>query len=275
MKLLFIPFLLILFTGCHGTIAAFNESIKYDRYEQAAIRLERCANRANYETESNECKECKECKKMIEEFTSTGLPLAEAIKKDYEAKKEIIRLTGFRESNNPWDKLSLALAIQDGIIKEAYLDESSTLTKQAFFGFGECAKQSNSSCMTQYAQMIIYGMGTLTKNEKESAENKAIYWLNLAARFGDEGARNALISLEKKIPTPDLSMEKLQKDANYIATQGYKAKQRAAEIQAYYSSQMLNETRRANFISSMNSFFPETVNCTSSTVGGYTYTNCR
>lgn len=271
-----ISLLLIVLIGCalkFNRIADVNNSLERKNYAQAAVRLEKCANFG---------RDSKQCQKIIEKLKKSDLPIADAIKKDYEEKianiereKEQARIGALRKSDNPWDKLSLALDIQAGVVKEAYPKEDISLIEQAFFGFGECAKRTNPSCMTQYAQMILYGMDILPQEGKKSAREKALYWLNLSARYGNENARRLLISIEENIPTPDLSMELLQKAANAIARDDIKSREEAEIRQSYYNSQMIQETRRANFISSMNYFFPKTVNCTTNSIGAYTYTNCR
>lgn len=275
-RLLCIFLILIGLTGCalrYNRIADYRNSVENRRYAQASVRLERCANFG---------RDSKECSNILEELKKSGLPIVDAIRKDHEAKIEEIekakkkaRINALRESDNPWDKLSLAIDIQSGVVEEAYPKEDMALIEQAFFGFGECAKQTNPSCMTQYAQMILYGMDILPQEKKRSAREKALYWLNLSARYGDEDARRLLITLEENIPTPDLSMENLQKTANSIAIDDMEARKEAERRQSYYNSQMLQETRRTNFISSMSYFFPRTVNCTTNSIGAYTYTNCR
>ncbi|OGR01457.1 MAG: hypothetical protein A2511_00875 [Deltaproteobacteria bacterium RIFOXYD12_FULL_50_9] len=273
---LFVFIIFIALTGCalnNNKLADFNYSLKNRNYAQAAVRLERCADFG---------RDSKKCQNLLNELKSSDLLLVGAIQKYHEEQikklqqeKEKNRVNALRKSNNPWDKLSLALDIQAGVVEKAYPEEDSRLIEQAFFSFGKCAKQTNPSCMTQYAQMILYGMSILPPEEKKSAREKALYWLNLSARYGNENARRLLITLEENIPTPDLSMESLQKAAISIARDDLEAMKEAERRQSYYNSQMLQETNQANFISSMNYFFPKTVNCTTNSLGAYTYTNCQ
>ena len=275
MNRLYIILLIFFLAGCplkYNRLADFNSSLYSENYQQAAERLKRCANFG---------RDSKQCQKILDRLNESNLPIVEALRREHEAEKELIseeskkaRLIALRNSKNPWDKLSLALEIQAGNIIEAYPNEDVKLIEQAFFGFGECAKQNEPPCMTQYAQMILYGIDNLAPDEVKSAKEKALYWLKLSARYGNENSRRLLISLQEEIPTPDLSMEQLQKDAIYIAKQANEERIKAENEQKYYNKQMLNEARRANFIASMNAFFPRTVRCTTSSFGRYTYVNC-
>lgn len=268
--------LLFFVSGCqpNSKYSSYLDSVTRRNYSQAAIRLERCAGRPMG-------RDPELCEDLITRFNKTGLSLEEAIRLEYEREleerarqEEQSRIAGLRASRDPWDKLILAVDIQAGIVKAEYTGEDADLIQKAFFGFGKCAKQGKPACMTQYAQMILYGTGELTSEEKESAKEKVKYWLTLAARYGDQIARKLLISIEEEIPTPDLSMEQLQKDANTIARRYAEERIIMEKKQAYYNERMLNEVERTNFINSMNTFFPKTVNCTSQSIGGTTYTNC-
>jgi hypothetical protein len=270
--------LLIVLSGCalkNNKLFDYQISVKNQNYRQAAVRLERCS-------EFPIGRDSKECRNILERLKKSDLPLADAIKKDNEEKlknrkkeEEKARISALRKSDDPWDRLSLALEIQEGTVEEAYPEEDKELIEKAFFGFGECSKQINPACMTQYAQMILYGIDALSEENKQSAREKALYWLNLSARYGNEDARRLLINLEETIPTPDLSMESLQKTANSVVLADMESRKAAERRQSYFNSQMLQESRRANFISSMRYFFPRKVNCTTTKIGAYTYTNCR
>ena len=263
-------------TGCgyrYNTLWDYQMSVQQRMYGQAAIRLDRCA---SYGSQSEQCND------ILNKLKKTGLPLPEAIRQDHEAslrakeqEKKTAYFNSLRRSTNPWDQMLLVAEIQKGGLKEDYPKEIDTLIEKAFFGFGECAKQADPPCMTQYGQMIMYGMDALSDDKKQSARQKALYWLNLSARYGNEDARRLLLTLEENIPSPDLSMESLQKAANSIAKDDIKARKEAERRQAYYNSEMLREIKRANYIASMNSFFPRTVNCTANNMGVYTYINCR
>jgi TPR repeat protein len=277
--------MIIALSGClakrfiNNNLVDYNYSVRGKNYAQAAIRLERCASLSS---------DSRECRNIRDGLLKSGLPLADAIKKDHEKKlaidqkekeiaeksEEVRRIKSLRDSNNPWDNLSLALEIQAGTVEKISPDEDKKLIEKAFFGFGECAKQTNPACMTQYAQMILYGIDFLPEDKKKSASEKALYWLKLSARYGNEGARRLLISLEQDIPTPDLSMEILQKEANAIAVAEMDARKLSEKQRLDFSAQMVQEAKRANFISSMRYFFPKAVNCTSTKIGSYTYTNC-
>jgi hypothetical protein len=188
-------------------------------------------------------------------------------------------IQSLRESNSPWDKLRLALEIQNGTIPEDSPQEANRAMSDAFFGFGDCAKNADPQCMSQYASMILQSSEALSIERQKEAEDKALYWLKLSARYGNDGARKMLIKLGRAIPSPDLAMENLQEEANLIAEAGQmrelELREKALSQQAYYQSQLLIEARRANFINAMNSFLPRTVNCSSSAIGSYTYTRCH
>lgn len=187
-------------------------------------------------------------------------------------------IQSLRESNSPWDKLRLALEIQNGTIPEDSPQEANRAMSDAFFGFGDCAKNADPQCMSQYASMIIQGSEALSIEQQEVAEDTAMYWLKLSARYGNDEARKMLLRLGRAIPSPDLAMENLQEEANSIAEAGQmralELREKAQRQQAYYQEQLLIEAQRANFINAMNSFLPRTVSCSSNTIGSYTYTQC-
>ncbi len=235
----------LLISGCgNRTIAHIDESISNGNYSQAAIRLERCVKYPGADQEK--------CREWLSSIDANGLSVSEGL-----------RIKVLRESSNPWDKLALASYIQAGKVKPIYPNEINILIEDAFFGFGECAKTANADCMAQYAKMILAGHDTLPDQDKLEAKEKAAYWLNLAARYGNEEARKNLISQGKDIPSPDLAMEDLQKTANKIAAGNLVAQRQALALQ-----------RQHNFSMYMQTLLPKTLNCTSNSVGTYTYTNC-
>ena len=268
--------IIITFTGCshmRNNLRYYNASVASGNYRQAAERLERCANSGS---------DSVACRSILQELKIYNLPTALAIAKQQDEKrdalkkeKELKRIGNLRNSKNPWDLMSLALEIQAGKISSAYPGEDSALVQQSFFEFGNCAKKNDPACMSQYAQMILYGMNALPSEKLKTTKEKALYWLNLSARYGNENARRLLLELEEPIPTPDLAMEMLQRSANSIAQENILARKEAENRQASYNAQMLEETRRQNFIMSINAFFPKTVNCVSNKIGSYTYTNCN
>ena len=260
----------------YGTYSEMQHSLNKGNYSQAAERLERCAKKGVDPL-------CRDLMSRLEEskLSSKEFFIAEK-RRELELQKaqhELARIQSLRESTNPWDKLRLALEIQNGTIKEGYPEEANQAMSEAFFGFGDCAKNADPHCMSQYASMILQGSEALAPEQQEGAKGKAIYWLNLAARYGNDEARKMLIRMSKDIPSPDLAMENLQEEANSIAESGITRElellEKTKKQQAYYQSQLLIEAKRANFINAMNSFFPRTVSCSSTTFGSYTYTSCN
>ena len=246
----------------NNTLDSYNESLAAGNKLQASERLRRCANSG---PDKEKCAVIQESlrKKAIEDKQREKIEL------------EIKRIETLRVSTNPWDNISLAMEIQAGHIDKAYANEDTVLIKKSFYGFGVCAKNNDPSCMSQYAQMILLGMDSLPKENLSSTKAKALYWLNLSARYGNENARRSLLELEEPIPTPDLSMEILQKDANSLAKETILASRESERRQSYYNSQMLEEKKRQNLIASFNNFFPKIVSCTSNKVGSYVFTNCN
>ncbi|MEX2492744.1 MAG: hypothetical protein WD425_13385 [Nitrospirales bacterium] len=267
-----------LLSGCtrYGTYQEIQDSLSYGDYSQAAERLRRCVKKGSDSR----------CSDLLARFQESGQTSKAFFEEEQRRKlslewenKKLAWLQSLRESNSPWDKLRLALEIQNGTIPEDSPQEANQVMSDAFFGFGECAKNADPNCMSQYASMIIQASETLTPEQQESAKDKAMYWLNLAARYGNDEARKMLIRLSREIPSPDLAMENLQVEANSIAEKGQMRelalREKAQRQQAYYQSQLLIEARRANFINAMNSFLPRTVSCSSNTIGSYTYTQCH
>lgn len=268
-----------LLSGCHGTYNDVQYSLSKGNYSKAAERLRRCVWRGTDTRCSDLMARIQESGQPIYEFL-----LAEEIEKArreaaLQAENERLAwIQSLRESNSPWDKLRLALEIQNGTIPEDSPQEANRAMSDAFFGFGDCAKNADPQCMSQYASMIMQSSESLAIEQQEVAEDKAMYWLKLSARYGNDEARKMLLHLGRALPSPDLAMENLQEQANLIAEAGQmlelELREKAQRQQAYYQSQLLIEARRANFINMMNSFLPRTVSCSSNTIGSYTYTQC-
>ncbi len=274
----FCIFSAFMFGGCRHyenyDMGAYEESLAAGHYEQAEERLRRCMHSSNHDKEN--------CIKLNEDLRKYNLPFKDALIK-YEAEKnkqdqivlERYRVDSLRSSESPWDMLILTLEIQAGKIKEAYQGEQFVILEKSFFGFGVCAKENNPECMSQYAKMILLGTEMLPDDKKSEAKKKALYWLNLSARYGNEHARMQLLNIEENIPTPDLAMEILQRDANNLAKRSNAQRLEMARVQEYYNSQMLSEVRLQNFQLALNKFFPKTVSCVSNSSGIFTYTNCQ
>lgn len=246
----------LLISGCsHRTLAHVEISLANGNYQQAGIRLERCAKWPG--------KDKVACQAKLDRASQKGLSVDDFLR----GEREELRIAELRASASPWDKLLLALELQSGTIKEALPNEVEILIEDAFFGFGECAKAADDDCMAQYAKMILAGYAILSDKEKLDAEEKAIYWLNLAARYGNEEARKSLISLEVDIPSPDLAMENLQETANSIASGRLIIQRKALAFQ-------IAAEKRHRYDVLMQSLLPKMISCTSNSVGGYTYTNC-
>jgi TPR repeat protein len=183
-------------------------------------------------------------------------------------------LAKMRASKNPWDKYLLFSALSAGTIEPLDPDEITRTAREAFAGFGECAKETDPSCMDMYGELILRGADTLDAKGKTEARRKALYWLTLAARYGYEPARKVLVSEGADIPTPDLAMEKLQKEANNIAMNTQISAERIARDKAARDYELIRETRRQTEQMIWANLFPKMVNCTSNKIGSYTYTNC-
>lgn len=247
---------------------------------RASIHLERCAKNGLIGKVTTTKKQ-KECIELLEKIETVGTTpdqyfrdiynVAEAAKK---RKLELERLEEMRNSQNPWELLTLATEISNNKIDEKYTGESFDIFKKSFFLFGDCAKESDHNCMTQYAKMILIGIEDIDENSKKLAEKNAVYWLNIAARYGNTEARKHLIILEKDIPTPDLAMEQLQKEANNIAKDTVDSQRELAHKQYLLLLEQQETKSRQEYANMMRSFFPKTVNCTSNRIGSTTYTNC-
>jgi hypothetical protein len=248
-----------LLSGCHGTYTDVQQSLSIRNYSQAAERLRRCVRKG---TDTR----CSDLMGRIQESgqTAWGFLLAEAREKErresalHAENKRLAWIQSLRESTSPWDKLRLALEIQNGTIPEDSPQEANRAMSDAFFGFGDCAKNADPQCMSQYASMILESSEALSIEQQEVAEDKAMYWLKLSARYGNDEARKLLLQRGRAIPSPDLAMENLQEQANVIAEAGQmrelELREKAQRQQAYYQSQLLIEARRANIINAMNSF---------------------
>lgn len=271
-----------LLSGCtrHGTYTDVQQSLNVGNYSQAAERLRRCV-REGTDTR------CSDLMARIQESGQSSEVFLLAEKSEKERRESALQaehkrlawIQSLRESNSPWDKLRLALEIQNGTIPEDSPQEANRAMSDAFFGFGDCAKNADPHCMSQYASMILQSSESLSIEQQEVAEDKAMYWLKLSARYGNDEARKLLLQRGRAIPSPDLAMENLQEEANLIAEAGQMnflaMRKNAQRQQAYYQSQLLIEVRRANIINAMNSFLPRTVSCSSNTIGSYTYTRCH
>jgi len=262
-----------LLSGCtrYGTYTDVQHSLSSHSYSQATERLQRCVRKG---TDTR-------CSDLMARFQESGqssevfFPEEERRRVALQAENERLAwIQSLRESNSPWDKLRLALEIQNGTIPEDSPQEANRAMSDAFFGFGDCAKNADPQCMSQYASMIMQSSESLAIEQQEVAEDKAMYWLKLSARYGNDEARKMLLHLGRALPSPDLAMENLQEQANVIAEAGQmrelELREKAQRQQAYYQSQLLIEARRANFINAMNSFLPRTVSCSSNTIGSYT-----
>lgn len=179
----------------NSSYESFQRSMETHNFPQAAERLVRCS-RCNTE----------ECLSIMEEAKSSGLRYHQYLEKRQLRIEIIERARGIKEGGTPWDKLQLVSEIEQGNVKESYPGEAKEHLRNAFLGFGECAKDADPKCMTQYARMILERIEPLPEDKKEIGKEEAIYWLNLAARYGNNEARKDLIALDQPIPSPDLSV---------------------------------------------------------------------
>lgn len=267
-----------LMSGCSKQyLVAVDKNAAVGDYAHAAKRLVACANTTKGDGEK--------CKERYELLVKSGLPLVQAVEfyhkgvldekvREIRGSDRASRIDRLRASKDPWDKYLLFSELTTGSITPLNDLEIQSTAQDAFSGFAECAKQADPSCMAQYGELILMGVGELRGAESFEAKRKAFYWLRLAARYGYEQARRVLISNGEEVPTPDLAMEKLQRDANAIATNAALAHEHARRDQAAREYEMIREVRRQAEMRYWQSLFPTMVRCTSNTVGGYTYTNC-
>lgn len=183
-------------------------------------------------------------------------------------------LAKMRASQNPWEKYLLFSGLSAGTIDPLDPDEIARTAREAFAGFGACAKETDPSCMDMYGELILRGADSLEAKGKAEARRRALYWLSLAARYGYEPARKVLVSEGADIPSPDLAMEKLQKEANNIAMNSQISAERIARDKAARDYELVKETRRQTEQMIWANLFPKMVSCTSNKIGSYTYTNC-
>jgi TPR repeat protein len=282
-RIIFTCVLFSVLTGCETTqrmmptnrhLYQVNDSISRGAYQQAAIRLERCAANDN-----------PVCVQRLAALKATGMSVENALRdeariakerKELEAQKLAFaqRIAKARTSNNPWDKYILFSELSAGTVEAIDADEPSRVAKEAFAGFGDCAKTTDPSCMGMYGELILRGTDTLDPKSKVEARRKAIYWLALAARYGYEPARKALVSQGEDIPSPDLAMEQLQKEANVIAKDSARNQERLRMEQAARDYEMIREARRQTEQMIWSNLFPKMVSCSSNTLGSNTYTRC-
>ena len=252
-RLLFLLSITILIiSGCsHGSIKDINYALQRGNLDIAVKRLDRCIKWSRKDKEL--------CEKISQNAEEKNIPIRQYLASLWEQKKREEQ----RNSENPWDQLSVAIAISNGKLEPISSNEFDMLIKKAFLGFGECAKAANTNCMVQYSRMIMEGISGLSDDKKNVAVDKAIYWLDLAARYGNEDARKDLMTLERSIPSPDLSMEKLQKDMIY---------QKQREVMAI--QQQTTAINRASIQTAMQSFISKSMSCTSNSYGSTTFTTC-
>lgn len=233
---------LSLLSGCRSYMMSHVKmSIDGGNWPQAAERLKRCA-RSEVASQNSQ----KPCSEKLDKISASGVQISDYLR---------------RESSNPWLLYSLAIKLQLGELEEIYPGEKEVVFQQSFDGFGECAKKVDHNCMVQYGKMILSAEKDFA--ETDSAVKAAEYWLNLSARYGNNEAREELLRLGKEIPSPDLSMEQLQKNSLVV------------------NRAMLQETRNLRYLQassllmqSLAQSSSRSFRCTSSNYGGYTYTNC-
>lgn len=253
-------------SGCryaHNTYSSVHDSLSQQLFTQASIRLQRCVDHGYSQSQQ-------QCISKAKEIESTGMTILEYYRAEDSRKKHkeyVQQLQKKRDSSSPWDRLSLAGAIALGDIPALKEGEIEEHLEFAFIGFGECAKGADIACMVQYGRMVLNGTDLLVGKPKEDAKNKALYWLSLSARYGSKEARKTLLTIGEEIPTPDLAMELLQREANDQATRKYQE-----EIEAI--DRLTKEVRYSNYQMSLQSFFPRMATCTSNSIGTYVYTSC-
>lgn len=283
-------------TGCRWNqngyhkdrIVHIKRAVKVGNYNQASKFLDNCVNnKINLDYHK--------CIELNTKILSSGKSRNEYFKSDYlvaleeeerllkeaflqmerEEKKEQMEI--LRTSPSPWDKYTLAIELHLGNAEEKFSGEIGDVIGQAFIGFGVCAKEVDTDCMTQYARMILSAVNNFP--DKATARKAALYWLNLSARYGNNDARKVLISLGEPVPTPDLAMEELQRTANDLSRNEIRSNEELERKRLFLEREMLNESRKqsriqaASFI--MQNFVNRSLRCTSNTFGGTTFTNCR
>jgi hypothetical protein len=277
-RIIFIAMLIQFASGC--TVAPRNYSYAHvgkalynGNYDQAAVMLENCA------ASSKNPEDRQFCANKLNSLKGSGSSVADALR--MEARKnsglvetETLRLARLRASNSPWDKYILFSELSAGAVEPIDPDETTRTAREAFAGFGDCAKETVPSCMSMYGELILRGEDSLDAKSKTEGRRKAMYWLKLAARYGYEPARRALVSEGEDIPTPDLAMERLQREANVIAKDAAINQDRAQREQAARDYEKLRESRRQTEQMIWANLFPKMVSCSANTMGSYTYTRC-
>jgi len=258
--------------------ADFEESLRVPDFSQAAERLDRCVRNSK----NPDHKRCVERKEGLKKGMTIEAALREEVRVANERADEekrrrdfLERIDELRQSKNPWDKYLLFSELSAGNVEPRDPQEATRLASEAFAGFGECAKGADPSCMGMYGDLILRGLDSLPSNEKVEARRKAVYWLTLAARYGYVSARRLLIGEGENVPSPDLAMEQLQKEANSIAKDTVATQERLGREQAVRDYELIREQRRRTEQMIWANVFPKLVSCTSTAIGSSVYTNCR
>lgn len=255
-----------------------NDSVARGAFQQAAIRLERCA--SDPKNPDNDL-----CTKRLNALKGSGNSIAEALRqearleddrraKDRQMLEFSKRTARMRQSTDPWDKYILFSELSAGTIEPIDDDEVTRVANEAFAGFGQCAKETDPSCMAMYGDLILRGTNSLESDAKVEGRRKALYWLKLAARYGYEPARKTLVAEGEDIPSPDLAMERLQKEANVIAKNTLVEQQRQERERAARDYELIRESRQRTEQIIWSNLFPKMINCTANSLGSYTYTRC-